>query len=49
MILRRFLTCRVRLADLEETVDLAAILNKVVSLERTCDSLDTSFLNVILM
>ena len=31
MIPRRFLTCRFRLAGLEEVADLAAILNGVVS------------------
>ena len=39
---RRSLACRVRLAGLEETVDLAAILNGVVSLEGACDSSDPS-------
>ena len=42
-------SCRVRLAGLEETADLAAISNGVASLEGTCDSSDLSLLDVILI
>ena len=48
MIARRCLACRVRLAGLKETVNLAAILNGDVSLEGACDSSDPSLSDVIL-
>ena len=49
MILRRVLICRVRLADLKETADLAAILNEVRSLEGACDRSEPSLSDVILI